>query len=271
MARVSRTPDQGGYLLDNRVRAAGDRFVAMAELFDPVTMRHVEALGIGRGARIWEVGAGGAALPAALARVAGPDGRVLATDIDTTWLDDTAAGGAFEVRRHDVGTEPPPDPPFDLVHARLVLVHLPDRAAALTAMVSALAPGGVLLVEDADPALQPLACPDETGPAEALANRIRHAFRGLLADRGADLSFGRSLPRLLREAGLADIGAECWFPLASPALAPLEAATVAHVRAGLEDSGLVAAAEVDEHLANVAAGILDLATAPLVSAWGRRR
>lgn len=262
-------PDRDGYLLANRVAAAGDRFAAMAELFDPVTLRHVERLGIGSGARIWEVGAGGAALPAALARLAGPTGRVVATDIDTTWLD--AATPGVEVRRHDVTTDPPPGPPFDLVHARLVLVHLPDRAAALATMASALAPGGVLLVEDADPALQPLACPDEAGPAEALANRIRAGFRQLLAERGAELGFGRTLPRLLRGAGLADVGAECWFPLASPALAPLEAATVAHIGSQLEDAGLATAAELDEHLANVAAGTLDLATAPLVSAWGRRR
>jgi SAM-dependent methyltransferase len=39
---------------------------------------------------------------------------------------------------------------FDLVHARLVLVHVPDRAAALATMVAALRPGGWLLVEDAD-------------------------------------------------------------------------------------------------------------------------
>ena len=55
------------------------------------------------------------------------------------------------MRRHDVAREAPPGDPFDLVHARLVLVHLPDRERALAAMVGALRPGGWLLVEDADP------------------------------------------------------------------------------------------------------------------------
>jgi hypothetical protein len=39
-----------------------------------------------------------------------------------------------------------------------------DRDRALRSMISALRPGGWLLVEDADPALQPLICPDEYGP-----------------------------------------------------------------------------------------------------------
>jgi SAM-dependent methyltransferase len=262
------TSGDGGYLLDNRVPAAGDRFTALAELFDPVTLRHVDALGVGRGARCWEVGAGGPSVPAALAERVGPGGRVLVTDIDTSWL--PVAGAPYEVRRHDVGIDPPPDGPFDLVHARLVLVHVPRRAEALAAMISTLRPGGWLLLEDADPALQPRLCPEESGPAQVLANRLRTGFRELMAARGADLAFGRTLPRLLREAGLVDIAADAYFPITSPACAVLEAATVAHIRAGLVAAGLATDAEIDEHLRHVAAGRLDLATAPLVSAWARR-
>ncbi|HEY0530993.1 MAG TPA: class I SAM-dependent methyltransferase [Actinoplanes sp.] len=52
-------------------------------------------------------------------------------------------GGGYEVRRHDVAADPPPEPgTFDLVHARLVLVHVPDRARALATMAAALRPGG---------------------------------------------------------------------------------------------------------------------------------
>jgi SAM-dependent methyltransferase len=256
-----------GYLLDNRVAAAGDRFTALAQLFDPVTLRHVDALGITSGWRCWEVGAGGASVPDALAARVGPTGEVLATDIDTSWLPD---GAGYEVRRHDVGAEAPPNGPFDLIHARLVLVHVPHRAAALEAMMSVLRPGGWLLLEDADPALQPRLCPDETGPAEVLANRLRSGFRELMAARGADLAFGRTLPRLLRAAGLEDVQADAYFPITSPACAALEAATIAHIRDGLVTAGLATQAELDEHLTNVATGTLDLATAPMISTWGRR-
>jgi ubiquinone/menaquinone biosynthesis C-methylase UbiE len=87
-------------------------------------------------------------MPSWLAERVGPTGRVLATDIDVSWM--TAdADACYEVRCHDVGVDPPPGDGFDLVHARLVLVHVPQRATGLAGMVSALRPGGRLLVEEA--------------------------------------------------------------------------------------------------------------------------
>jgi SAM-dependent methyltransferase len=231
------TGDRLGYLLDNRAAAAALRFQALGER--------------------------------ALAARVGPTGRVLATDLDPSWAAG-AAGGVIEVRRHDVVRDPPPAETFDLVHARLVLVHLPERAAVLARLAGCLRPGGWLVIEDADPALQPLACPDAAGPAQELANRIRHGFRALLAGRGADLAFGRTLPRLLRAAGCEQVSAELHGPLAQPAGAALEAATIAMIREPLLAAGLATAAELDQHLANLAAGRLDLATAPMVSARGRR-
>ncbi|MFC0541144.1 methyltransferase domain-containing protein [Kutzneria chonburiensis] len=257
------------YLLDNRRPEAGERFVALAELFDPWTFRHLDDVGLGAGWWCWEVGAGGVSVPNGLAERVGPGGRVLATDIDVSWTE-PAAGGALEVRRHDVTTDPPPAEQFDLVHARLVLVHLEDRAAALQVMVDALRPGGWLVIEDADPALQPLACPDERGPAEELANRLRAATRALMVERGADLAYGRTLPRLLRESDLLDVRAEAYFPIGSPACTVLEAATMHHVRDQLLSAGLATPEEIETHLENLAAGDLQLMLAPMVTAWGRK-
>ncbi|MFF0387588.1 methyltransferase domain-containing protein [Kitasatospora sp. NPDC004615] len=257
-----------GYLLDNARAEAGERFVWLAELFDGVTRGHFGRLGIGAGSRCWEVGAGGPGIPEALAAAVGPTGYVLATDIDPSWLKD---GEGYEVRRHDVVADPAPEPgTFDLVHARLVLVHLPDRARALATMVAALRPGGWLLIEDADTALQPLACLDDSGPAQRRANRLRGGVRELLSGRGADLSFGRTLPRILREAGLVDVAAAGTFPVGGPACNRLEAATIRHVRGELLAARLADDAEIDAHLASIEAGELDLTLAPLISAWGRR-
>jgi chemotaxis methyl-accepting protein methylase len=75
---------------------------------------------------------------------------VLATDIDVSWIE-PAADTVLEVSRHNLISDPPPPEMFDLVHARLVLVHLEDRAAALQVMIAALRPGGWLMLEDADP------------------------------------------------------------------------------------------------------------------------
>jgi len=262
-------PPDGQYLLGNRQAEAGRRFDALSSLFDPSTFRHIEQLGIAPGWRCWEVGAGGPAVPRWLAARVGPAGGVVATDIDTSWLDAAGLDGV-EVLRHDVGVDPPPGGGFDLVHARLVLVHVPERQRALTAMVASLRPGGWLLVEDADPALQPLLCLEESGPEQRLANRLRRGFRQLMADGGADLAYGRTLPRLLREAGLDGVRADAYFPIASPACAALETATVEQIRRRLVDGGFATDGEVDEHLRNVATGGLDLATSPMISAWGRK-
>jgi SAM-dependent methyltransferase len=144
----------------------------------------------------------------------------------------------IEVHAHDVAADPPPPGAFDLVPARLVLVHVTDRAEALRRMVRALRPGGLLLLEDADPALQPLLCPDESGPDQRLANRLRAGFRTLMATRGADLAYGRTLPRVLREAGLDDLQADAYLPVTSPACAVLEDATVRQIRGRLTAQGL---------------------------------
>ncbi|MFC6159540.1 methyltransferase domain-containing protein [Kribbella jiaozuonensis] len=257
-----------GYLLDNARVEAGERFVWLAELFDGVTRGHFERLGVGAGSRCWEVGAGGTSIPEALAATVGPTGYVLATDIDPSWL---KAGDGYDVRRHDVAADPAPEPgTFDLVHARLVLVHVPDRARALATMAAALKPGGWLLIEDADTALQPLACVDDSGPEQQRANRLRDAIRELLTRRGADLRYGRTLPRALREAGLVDVAASGSFPVGGPACNRLEASTIRHVRRELLEAGLTDATELDAHLAAIDAGKLDLTLAPLISAWGRR-
>jgi SAM-dependent methyltransferase len=259
--------DDDGYLLDNRQAEAGTRFDALAALFNPSTFRHLDGLGVAAGWRCWEVGAGGPSVPAWLAERTGPSGHVLATDIDVSWM---AAGAAYHIRRHDVGADPPPGDGFDLVHARLVLVHVPQRAAALAAMVAALRPGGWLLVEEADPALQPLVCPDQPGPAQRLANKLKHDFRTLMAQRGVDLAYGRTLPRLLRDAGLAGVRADAYFPITGPACTALEQATVRQIRDRLTGASLATDEEVDEHLRNVEAGRLDLATSPMISAWGQK-
>ncbi len=256
------------YLLDNQQVEAGQRFDALSVLFNPSTFRHAQALGIKAGWRVWEVGAGSPSVPAYLAAQVGREGHVLATDIDTSWLG--SGDTTYEVRRHDVGSEPPPVGLFDLVHARLVLVHVARRGQALAAMVAALKPGGWLLLEEADPELQPLVCPDDAGAEQKLANTLKRGFRTLLAERGVDLAYGRTLPRLLRDAGLSEVQSDAYFPMGGPACTELERATVEQIRDALIAAGIATGAELEQHLSNVRTGRLDLATSPMVSAWGRK-
>jgi SAM-dependent methyltransferase len=266
---AGRATSSGKYLLDNRAGDAGQRFAALSALFDPVTFRHVSALGIAPGWRCWEVGAGGPSVATWFADRVGPDGHVVATDIEPSGI--TAPDGvAIEVRRHDVAHDAPPGDGFDLVHARLVLVHVPDRDEAIRRMVASLRPGGWLLVEDFDVALQPLACPAVAGPDEQLANRIRAGFVALLAQRGVDLEYGRKLPGIVRALGLEDVAGDAYFPLALPAAAALETANVMQVRDGLVAQDHATGEEIERHLAALAEGRLDVAVPPLVSVRGRR-
>jgi hypothetical protein len=83
-----------GYLLDNQQSEAGRRFEALSELFDPVTFRHLAAVGVSAGWSCWEVGAGGPSVPTWLAEQVGPSGRVVAGDLDTAWM--PASGAAVQ-------------------------------------------------------------------------------------------------------------------------------------------------------------------------------
>jgi hypothetical protein len=119
-----------------RRRISHAHYATLGELFDVTTFRHLEALGLRAGWRCWEVGAGGPTVPTGLADWVGPTGQVLATDIDVSALEEAPEPG-FEILRHDVAAEPAPRSGLDLVHARLVLMHVADRDAALTAMAAA--------------------------------------------------------------------------------------------------------------------------------------
>ena len=65
------------YLFDNEAKQAGHRFGALASLFDPVTVRHLDEVGISAGQRCWEVGAGGGTVARWMA-----DNRGLAIESD---------------------------------------------------------------------------------------------------------------------------------------------------------------------------------------------
>ncbi len=102
------------------------------------TRAHLDARGLSAGWRCWEVGAGGPNTVRWLAERVGPTGHVLATDLDPRWAA-AAIGANVSVLAHDV-TEAPPEGGFDLIHARLVLTHVPERERALRNLAGALRP-----------------------------------------------------------------------------------------------------------------------------------
>jgi trans-aconitate methyltransferase len=256
------------YLFDNAAAEAGQRFDALAALFNPTTFRHLEQLGLDRGWLCWEVGAGGPTVSNWLASRVRPTGSVLATDINTSWVS-RELDPDVEVRLHDVVQDDAPGGQFDLVHARLVLTHLPDRREALNRMIGSLRSGGWLLIEDFDNVM-PLSCIDASLPEHHRANKLHSAVRELLAQRGADLQYARSLPRIFRELGLVRVGADAYFAVTAPAANALSLANVSQVRDALVAQQLATREEIDAHLTAVADGMIDVGTAPLISAWGQR-
>lgn len=256
------------YLFDNEAAEAGQRFGALSDLFDPVTFRHFERLGVRAGWRCWEVGAGGPTVANWVADHVGPDGYVLATDINTNWIN-RDVNPAVEVKEHDITIDPLPGGEFDVVHARLVLSHLPARATALEQMIKALRPGGWILIEDFD-SVMPLSCIDPQRPEHHRVNQVHAAMRELLRRRGADLEYTRTLPRVLRQAGLHRVGADAFFAIADPAANTLGIANVIQVRDALIENALVTPSEIDAHLQAMTEGTVDVGTMPLISTWGRR-
>lgn len=264
--RRGMTTTSADYLLSNALPEAGDRFAALSACFDRATFDTLSGVGVDSGWRCWDVGAGGPSVAGWLAERVGTAGTVVATDIDVSRLSTPPTG--VDVLVHDVALDDPPGRDFDLVHARLVLTHVRRRDRALERMAGALAPGGWLVIEDFDVAMGPQACPDARTDDERRANRIRTGFISLLAARGVDLRFGRSLPARLRDLGLVDVTAEARFPVADPAMRTLERANIAQVADALIEAGHTTAAEIEEHLR--ALDRLDIASPPLFVVRARR-
>src|SRR4051794_4435694 len=132
------------YAFDNARQVQSERLRALEEALDPGTIRHLEACGVAGGWRCLEVAAGGGSIANWLCERVGPDGAVIATDLDTTVLR-ARAQRDVDVRQRDVLVDEFAPASFDLIHFRLLLAWLPDRRAALARMCRWLKPGGWLL------------------------------------------------------------------------------------------------------------------------------
>ena len=137
------------YTLDNRWEAARERLGTLEVSCDPFTASHLDKVGVGAGWHCLEVGGGAGSVARMLCERVGPDGHVLAVDLEPTLLADVEAPN-LEVRRLDVVVDELPEAAFDLVHTRLVLVHIPQRDELIPKLVRSLRPGGVLLLEECD-------------------------------------------------------------------------------------------------------------------------
>lgn len=251
------------YSLDNGWEHARHRLALLEQCYDAGTIRRLDNLGVEAGWRCLEVGAGGGSITQWLCARVGPLGRVLATDLDTRFvekLDDKN----LDVRQMDLRTDELPAAAFDLVHARAVLMHIPQREQIFEALLATLRPGGWLLLEDAGHfAVSALG----TGLYPEVA---KASFAGM-TQAGVAFEWARQLPGLLHRHELVDVGADCEVPLFEGGSAAAEFLRISVSQ--LWEQGMVMGITADQ-----LAEWNTLVSQPgrwfpglaIVSAWGRR-
>jgi SAM-dependent methyltransferase len=208
-----------------------------------------------------------------MAERVGNTGSVVATDIDASLLGDRG-GPNLEFRQHDVCSDPLPVGAFDIIHARLLLEHLPSRVGVLDTLAAALAPGGWLLVEDLD-LTDWLYLPEDKLLCEPQAVRatIRAANAAVASMGSWDAEWGRELPVHFVKMGLGHVGSEVRLPIifgGSPQAAFITV-SVRQLTPVLLNEGRVSQLDVDALIdAFESPGAL-VGLGAMVSAWGTAR
>ena len=259
----------GGVALgvDQTANAAA-RFGALSTVYDDATRRQLLACGIAPGWHCLEVGAGGGSIARWLGDRVGAGGRVVARDVDTRFLDALPSAN-LDVRRHDITRDPLPERAFDLVHARMVLIHLPARDEVLARLAAALKPGGWLVCEEFDS--MSLQADPATHPGEVVLDT--HDAMGRINDAcGVDRRYGRRLFGRFRALGLTNLGAEGHLFVVQPesGIASLLRASYERRRCAMIDAGYVTVRQFDDDLARTRDADFMMPSPIMWTVWGRR-
>lgn len=254
-----------GYALDNSWDRARRRLALLEHYLDPMTKRRMTALGVGQGWRCLEVAAGAGSVAAWLGEQVGPDGRVVATDINIQLLENLPQLN-FEARQHDITVDAPIADDFDLVHARWLLHHLPDPELAIRQMLASLRPGGWLPLEEVD------FFPVLTSTSATYVEFMKVLTGNVVKPSGRDCFWARALPGLMAGAGLRQLGGEGDFSVlqgGSP-VAEFFSLTAEQMRKRLLASGELSAERLDEALALLASPDFWAFGGGGVAIWGQR-
>ena len=242
----------------------------------PYSSRLLDRTGLARGQAAIDLGCGPSGIIDLLAERVAPGGRVVGLDADPVHVamarQFTAEHGLgnVEVIEADARRTGLPPGSFDLVHARTLLVNVPDPAEILAEMTRLARPGGWVasLEVDGEHSL--------CYPAHPAWDRLCEIFLTAFSRSGADPRLGRRLPELFRQAGLTDVGAECVAPLhpAGHSRRTIRLDLVRGLRPVIVKQGIASEAELDEldhavreHLADP-----DTLVMPFVYflVWGRK-
>jgi 2-polyprenyl-3-methyl-5-hydroxy-6-metoxy-1,4-benzoquinol methylase len=221
----------------------GERLAALAATFDPASRGHLTAFGVGPGWHCLDVGSGAGTMARWLADRVGPTGSVTAVDRDARHLR-AHHDPRLTVHETDLTAFDPGAGRFDLVHSRMVLMHVREHEAMLRRMVGWLKPGGLMVMSDSA----------ELGGASSTHPAYRATLTGLsrLLDVtiGTDTNHGRRYPGLLAECGLTGVTLAVDLPVvtADSPMARFWELTIRQTAPRLIELGLVEPGAVDEAL-----------------------
>jgi SAM-dependent methyltransferase len=198
------TDEHNGRVFDNAAPDAPEQLRLLSQILNRDTFRTLGDVGAGHGWRCWEIGPGDGSVARWLAARVGVHGQVVASDLNPQHV---PRHPRIEAIRHDITNDPWPEPEFDLIHARLVLMHLAERESLAIQLVSHLRPGGALVLTD-----WYCGCATEgviKSPADDYTTRICQLYHdgvhALGAKTGMDLNWAAQTADIFRAAGYPDV------------------------------------------------------------------
>ncbi|MBW4466440.1 MAG: class I SAM-dependent methyltransferase [Pegethrix bostrychoides GSE-TBD4-15B] len=187
-----------------------ERLQAIEQVFDPASRKRIQSTGITTNWRCLEVGAGAGSITQWMAGVVGESGKVVAVDLDTRFVANLKSSNV-EVLEADIRHLSLENHSFDLVHARYVLIHIPDFQVALSRMLDLVKPGGWIVIEEPD-FTAARAIFGEEAACQAV-NRVNRAILQMFTARGMDHALGVKLPAILQRYSLQQLFVENDTPL----------------------------------------------------------
>lgn len=197
-------PAGAHYTLPNAWERAEQRLALLGQAYDPKSIALARDLGVAPGWRCLEAGAGGGSFARWLCAATAPGGRVLAVDADPRHLTDLPQLGG-EVAQLDLVADDLPERAFDFVHTRLVLLHIAQRDVVLEKLAGAVAPNGLLFLEEDDA----LGAPEQVTGAYG---QVWQYFRRGSEAAGLNATWARILPARLQALGFHDVTANAEIP-----------------------------------------------------------
>jgi SAM-dependent methyltransferase len=200
MARMSRTHTE--YILDSSSGLGRAQLRYLETMLDIPTTECLGAIGVRPGQRCLDLGAGGGSITRWLAEKTCPAGTVVSVDLD---IDHLVRQPGVEIHRHDINDGLPAEGPYDVIHARLLLMHLSRREEILKILADALAPGGWLVVGEFSARRRHVLASPGRADAE-LFDRVQDIGHNIVAHgAGISMEWAHEIDGLMAAAGLVGI------------------------------------------------------------------